>query len=85
MNWYCEAKRGRSLPAMKIPAVRQLLSRLSCQFLRQGAGSHEIWSCPPSGSHITLPVHPSVEFRPQQLIKLLKQIGISPEQAMAIM
>lgn len=54
--------------------LRALLLEANCQFLRQGAGSHEIWRSPLTGKTFSVPV--TVQSR-HTANAILRQAGIS--------
>lgn len=37
-------------------AVREILKENGCSFLRQGRGSHEVWTSPNAGEPFTVPI-----------------------------
>lgn len=59
---------------VKCRKVTKLLAERSCQKIRNGKGSHQIW-CGPSGKPVSVPVHPGDMHR-GLLHGILKQLGL---------
>ncbi len=53
------------------------LKRLGFEFVRQAAGSHEIWFHPIKNRYTTIPNHPG-DMPEGTLGAILKQAGVSP-------
>ncbi len=47
-----------SLSGFKYREIIKKLKKLGFEFLRQGAGSHEIWHNPSTNRYVTIPNHP---------------------------
>ena len=54
-------------------AVREILSRNGCSFVRHGKGDHDIWTSPVSGRHVTVPTR--IKSR-HTANAILKQAGL---------
>jgi hypothetical protein len=55
------------------PAVKQVLLKAGCRFVRQGRGDHEIWESPISGRRFT--VDANIKSR-HTANAVLKQAGL---------
>jgi len=55
------------------PAVKRLLAKAGCEFVRLGKGDHEIWRSPISGHHFV--VDSRIKSR-HTANEVLKQAGI---------
>lgn len=61
---------------MKYAELTRKLRRLGCEFTRYGAGSHEIWRNPATGTQSPVPYHRSKDIGPQLLSRILRQLEI---------
>jgi len=59
--------------------VVKRLKKPGFEFMRQAAGSHEIWFCPPIKRYTTIPNH-SGDITEGTLRAILKQAGVSPDE-----
>ena len=66
------------LSGFRYREIIKRLKKLGFQFLRQAAGSHEIWYNSNSNLYTTIPNHPG-DMPEGTLRAILKQAGISPE------
>jgi predicted RNA binding protein YcfA (HicA-like mRNA interferase family) len=67
-----------SLSGFKYREIVKKLKRLGFEFLRQGAGSHEIWYNRLSNRYTTIPNHPG--DMPEGTLKaILNQAGINTD------
>jgi len=67
-----------SLSGFKYREIVKKLKRLGFEFLRQGAGSHEIWYNPSTNRYTTIPNHPG--DMPEGTLKaILNQAGINTD------
>ena len=61
---------------MKYAELTRKLRRLGCEFTRYGAGSHEKWRNPTTGTQSPVPYHRSKDIGPQLLSRILRQLEI---------
>ncbi|MHB8231992.1 MAG: type II toxin-antitoxin system HicA family toxin [bacterium] len=67
-----------SLSGFKYREIVKKLKRLGFEFLRRGAGSHEIWYNPSTNRYTTIPNHPG--DMPEGTLKaILNQAGINTD------
>ncbi len=64
------------LSGFKYRDVINKLEKFGFEFIRQAAGSHEIWSNPATNRYITIPNHPG-DMPEGTLRAIIKQAGIS--------
>jgi predicted RNA binding protein YcfA (HicA-like mRNA interferase family) len=64
---------------MKYAELTRKLRRLGCEFTRYGAGSHEIWRNPATGTQAPVPYHRSKDIGPQLLSRILRQLEVDRE------
>jgi predicted RNA binding protein YcfA (HicA-like mRNA interferase family) len=57
----------------------QRVARILGFTLTRTAGSHERWNHP-DGRAVTIPVHGGKEIGPPLFFKIIRQLGVSPEQ-----
>lgn len=62
---------------MKYAELARKLRRLGCYPTRFGAGSHEIWRTPGTGSQIPIPYHRAKDIGPGLLARILHGLGIA--------
>ena len=65
------------LAGFKYREIVKILKRFEFEFLRQAAGSHEIWYNPKTNRYTTIPNHPG-DMPEGTLRVILKQAGIDP-------
>jgi len=63
------------LAGFKYREIIKILKKFGFEFLRQAAGSHEIWYNPSSNRYTTIPNHPG-DIPEGTLRAVLKQAGI---------
>ena len=63
------------LAGFKYREIVKILKRFGFEFLRQAAGSHEIWYNPTTKRYTTIPNHPG-DMPEGTLRAILKQAGI---------
>lgn len=61
---------------MKTNEFIRLLKKHGCFFVRQAAGSHEVWKSSITGNEFVVPNHPAKEIGTGLANKILKQAGI---------
>ena len=66
------------LSGFKYRQIVKILKKFGFEFLRQAAGSHEIWYNPSTIRYTTIPNHPG-DVPEGTLRAILKQAGISVE------
>ena len=66
------------LAGFKYREIVKILKKFGFEFLRQAAGSHEIWYNPKTNRYTTIPNHPG-DMPEGTLRAILKQAGIKPE------
>ena len=66
------------LAGYKYREIVKILKNSGFEFLRQAAGSHEIWYIPTSNRYTTIPNHPG-DMPEGTLRAILKQAGIDVE------
>ncbi len=64
---------------MNYRQLTRRLRELGCEFVRQGAGSHEVWWNPGTTTFTVIPQHGGRDLPPGTLRVILRQLGISPE------
>ena len=57
--------------------LRRKLERLGCVFVRQGAGSHEIWQNTANGRYTVIPRHGNRDLATGTLHESRRDLGIS--------
>ena len=57
----------------------QRVARILGFALSRTAGSHERWNHP-DGRGVTIPIHGGKEIGPPLFFKIIRQLGVSPEQ-----
>ena len=63
------------LAGFKYREIIKILKKFGFEFLRQAAGSHEIWCNPTTNRYTTIPNHPG-DMPEGTLRAILKQAGI---------
>jgi predicted RNA binding protein YcfA (HicA-like mRNA interferase family) len=71
------------LSGFKYNDVARKLRKLGFEFVRQGAGSHEIWRHPETNRKITIAFH-AREMPEGTLRKILRQAGIDVEEFLRV-
>ena len=66
------------LAGYKYRGIVKILKKFGFEFLRQAAGSHEIWHNPTTNRYTTIPNHPG-DIPEGTLRAILKQAGIDVE------
>jgi predicted RNA binding protein YcfA (HicA-like mRNA interferase family) len=61
---------------VKYAELARKLSRLGCHYVRDAAGSHEIWRNPAAGKQAPIPFHRSKDIGPALLSNILRQLGV---------
>ena len=61
---------------MKYAELTRKLRQLGCHYIREAAGSHEIWRNPAAGKQVPVPYHRSKDIGPALLSNILRQLGI---------
>lgn len=61
---------------MKTNELLKKLKKAGCYFVRQGAGSHEIWYSPITDSHFVVANHGAKEVPKGTENNILKQAGV---------
>ena len=56
--------------------LRRKLERLGCVYVRQGHGSHEIWSNPANARQTTIPRHGNRDLATGTLHEIRRDLGI---------
>jgi predicted RNA binding protein YcfA (HicA-like mRNA interferase family) len=64
---------------MRYSELARKLRRLGCHFTRYGAGSHEIWRNPATGTQVPIPYHASKDIGPKLLSRILHQLRIDAD------
>jgi predicted RNA binding protein YcfA (HicA-like mRNA interferase family) len=64
---------------MKYGQLARRLRELGCEFVRQAAGSHEVWWNPGTKMFTVIPQHSGRDLPPGTLRAILRQLGILPE------
>ena len=67
------------LAGFKYRDIIKILKRFGFEFLRQAAGSHEIWYNPKTNRYTTIPNHPG-DMPEGTLRAILKQAAIKPDE-----
>ncbi|MCR4407234.1 MAG: type II toxin-antitoxin system HicA family toxin [Anaerolineae bacterium] len=68
---------------MRYHELIKKLRHLDCEFVRQAGGSHEIWHNPHTGGVTVIPHH-SREIAKKTLNKILRELGLKPEDLQGI-
>jgi len=66
------------LAGFKYRDIVKILKKFGFEFLRQAAGSHEIWFNPTTNRYTTIPNHPG-DMPEGTLRAILKQADIKPD------
>jgi len=64
---------------MKYAELTRKLRRLGCYPTRFGAGSHEIWRNPNTGSQVPIPYHRTNDIGTGLVARILRELGIARE------
>ena len=67
------------LAGFKYRDIIKILKKFGFEFLRQAAGSHEIWYSPTTNRYTTIPNHPG-DISEGTLRAILKQADIKPDE-----
>jgi predicted RNA binding protein YcfA (HicA-like mRNA interferase family) len=67
------------LAGFKYREIVKILKKFGFEFLRQAAGSHEIWYNPETNRYTTIPNHPG-DMPEGTLRAILKQADIKPNE-----
>jgi predicted RNA binding protein YcfA (HicA-like mRNA interferase family) len=67
------------LAGFKYREIVKILKKFGFEFLRQAAGSHEIWYNPTTNRYTTIPNHPG-DMPEGTLRAILKQAGIEADE-----
>ena len=67
------------LAGFKYREIVKILKKFGFEFLRQAAGSHEIWYNPATNRYTTIPNHPG-DMPEGTLRAILKQADIKPDE-----
>ena len=67
------------LAGFKYRDIVKILKKFGFEFLRQAAGSHEIWCNPTTNRYTTIPNHPG-DMPEGTLRAILKQADIKPDE-----
>ena len=67
------------LAGFKYREIVKILKKFGFEFLRQAAGSHEIWYNPETNRYTTIPNHPG-DMPEGTLRAILKQADIKPDE-----
>ncbi len=71
------------LSGFKYRDIVKRLKKLGFEFLRQAAGSHEIWYNPQTNRYTTIPNHPG-DVPQGTLTAILKQAGVNIEEFLRV-
>jgi predicted RNA binding protein YcfA (HicA-like mRNA interferase family) len=64
---------------MNYRQLTRRLRELGCEFVRQAAGSHEVWWNPKTEMFTVIPQHGGRDLPTGTLRAILRQLGIAPE------
>ncbi|HDN79130.1 MAG TPA: type II toxin-antitoxin system HicA family toxin [Chloroflexi bacterium] len=64
---------------MKYRELTKRLEELGCEFVRQAAGSHEIWWNPANKKFTVIPRHGGRDIPLGTIRAILRQLGIDPK------
>jgi predicted RNA binding protein YcfA (HicA-like mRNA interferase family) len=65
---------------MNYHTLTKKLRKLGCEFVRQGAGSHEIWWNPHKKRLTAIPFHGSKDLKKGTLHAILRDLDITPDE-----
>lgn len=65
---------------MKYREVSKRLRELGCEYVRSGAGSHQIWWNSANDRYTTIPDWGSKDIKPEMLRQILRDLGISRQE-----
>jgi len=65
---------------MKYKDLTRRLRQLDCEFLRQAAGSHEIWRNPANNNFTVIPKHGGRDIPNGTVRAILRQLDIAPNE-----
>jgi predicted RNA binding protein YcfA (HicA-like mRNA interferase family) len=60
--------------------IAKRLRELGCEYVRPGAGSHQIWRNAPLDRYTTIPDWGGKDIKPGTLRQILRDLGISREE-----